>query len=681
MRIDQLPVASSVINTDTLPVNQGGATSQVSIGNLTNSIRDDVYGAPLTASTSSAMTDQTRVYVYTGTTGGGFTNGHWYYYNGSAWTDGGVYNSSAVQTDTTLTLVGVPADAAAVGGELTDLKSALKETIGYELLNLFENVTSYKSLNGTTKNVALTGCTASSDGKEITLTASAATVRFGSAGRPGDTFDSWGHGYPIPCHGKAKLHFIVSNPAFHKNYVTFWGSTGVCISATSVQTDDFVLDIPVDAYYCSLRIDKTDATTGTSYTFSVRVYEEPVETESVNDKILGIKSDLSYFEKVEYSVAGGYLSSNGSVIDPSATQMEVFSDFIPADKNDIFELLLANGSSVAMWAAYAEYDKNLQFIARNNLINATYSSTSVRFTVQDANTKFIAITYRTYGTIAATLRTLKNAGILYDKVGDLKTIPFTESNVKAINHRGFNSIAPENTLPAFVLSSQHGYKYVETDVSLTSDGVAVLLHDATINRTARNADGSSISSTVNISDITYAQALEYDFGIYKGTAYAGTKIPTLAEFFKLCKRMNLRPYVELKNTATYTQEQITSFVSLAKSYGMLLKTTWISFSITYLQYVLSADSGARVGYVADGAYSTKISEAVSLMTSTNDVFLDAYAGNIATSNIEACITNNLPVELWTVNANSAIAGIHDYVTGITTDYADVNYILYYSQYC
>lgn len=118
MRIDQLPVASSATNLNTLPLNIDGVTEQISVGNLSNAIRDDVYGAPLTASTSSAMTDQTRVYVYTGTTSGNYTNGHWYYYNGSAWTDGGVYNSSAVTTDTTLTLSGVPADAKATGNRL-----------------------------------------------------------------------------------------------------------------------------------------------------------------------------------------------------------------------------------------------------------------------------------------------------------------------------------------------------------------------------------------------------------------------------------------------------------------------------------------------------------------------------------------------------------------------------------
>lgn len=85
------------------------------------------YGAPLTAATAAAMTDTSRVYVYTGTTGGGFTNGHWYYWNGSAWTDGGVYNSTAFETDPTLTIAGAAADAKAAGDAVGDLKSAYND--------------------------------------------------------------------------------------------------------------------------------------------------------------------------------------------------------------------------------------------------------------------------------------------------------------------------------------------------------------------------------------------------------------------------------------------------------------------------------------------------------------------------------------------------------------------------
>lgn len=72
------------------------------------------YGSPLVASTAAEMTDQTRVYVYTGSESG-YTAGNWYYWNGSAWTSGGVYNATAVSTDTTLSVAGKAADAKATG--------------------------------------------------------------------------------------------------------------------------------------------------------------------------------------------------------------------------------------------------------------------------------------------------------------------------------------------------------------------------------------------------------------------------------------------------------------------------------------------------------------------------------------------------------------------------------------
>ena len=106
--------------------------------------------------------------------------------------------------------------------------------------------------------------------------------------------------------------------------------------------------------------------------------------------------------------------------------------------------------------------------------------------------------------------------------------PIGEAFVKSVNHRGYGD-APENTLPAFIMSCKKGFEYVECDVALTSDGIPVLLHDDTINRTARNADGSQLSEDVNIKDITYAQAVSYDYGLWKSTEYAGTQIPTFAE--------------------------------------------------------------------------------------------------------------------------------------------------------
>lgn len=79
-------------------------------------------GGPNVAATVSDMTDTQKVYVYTGSETG-YTAGNWYYYNGSAWVSGGVYNSTAVETDPTLTISGAPADAKATGDEINGLKS------------------------------------------------------------------------------------------------------------------------------------------------------------------------------------------------------------------------------------------------------------------------------------------------------------------------------------------------------------------------------------------------------------------------------------------------------------------------------------------------------------------------------------------------------------------------------
>ena len=81
-------------------------------------------GSPLTASTISEMTNQNKIYVYTGSEDG-YTFGNWYYYDGSAWTSGGIYNSTAFETDSELLYTGQAADAKATGDKLSELKDDL----------------------------------------------------------------------------------------------------------------------------------------------------------------------------------------------------------------------------------------------------------------------------------------------------------------------------------------------------------------------------------------------------------------------------------------------------------------------------------------------------------------------------------------------------------------------------
>lgn len=257
--------------------------------------------------------------------------------------------------------------------------------------------------------------------------------------------------------------------------------------------------------------------------------------------------------------------------------------------------------------------------------------------------------------------------------GDGATVATVDNcNIKSVNHRGFYS-APENTIPAYILSKQNGYKYVECDVSFTSDNVAVLLHDATIDRTS---DGSG-----KITEMTYSEALRYDYGSWKSEAYAGTHIPTLEEFLLTCRGLGLHPYIELK-PGSYTKEQILAIVGLVKATGMKGNVTYISFTLSYLSYVKEADSNARLGYLIEPITSEALENAATLKTDTNEVFMDTNYGKVTDEIIQMCIDADIPLEVYTVNDPEKIKAMHPYITGLTTDSQSLEKILYdkYSVY-
>ncbi len=95
-------------------------------------------------------------------------------------------------------------------------------------------------------------------------------------------------------------------------------------------------------------------------------------------------------------------------------------------------------------------------------------------------------------------------------------------------HQGVSTEAPGNTMPSFKMAVEQGYGAIELDPSVTKDGVVVVLHDKTLNRTCR-LNGKELDKEVEISSITYAELLQYDAGVYKGEQFKGTVVPTLKE--------------------------------------------------------------------------------------------------------------------------------------------------------
>lgn len=97
-----------------------------------------------------------------------------------------------------------------------------------------------------------------------------------------------------------------------------------------------------------------------------------------------------------------------------------------------------------------------------------------------------------------------------------------------VAHRGASEQFPENTLAALRAAVAQQAHVVEFDVWQTKDGAWVLLHDATLDRTT-DATAKLGRKDVRVDQCTLAEVRSLDAGAWKGKAFAGEKVPTLAE--------------------------------------------------------------------------------------------------------------------------------------------------------
>lgn len=94
-------------------------------------------------------------------------------------------------------------------------------------------------------------------------------------------------------------------------------------------------------------------------------------------------------------------------------------------------------------------------------------------------------------------------------------------------HRGVSTERPENTISAFRAAVEQGYDLIELDPKFTLDDKCVVLHDRTLMRTARDAQGAPVNAA--IAEITLDEARSYEYGSWFAPEYAGEPLPLLEE--------------------------------------------------------------------------------------------------------------------------------------------------------
>lgn len=153
--------------------------------------------------------------------------------------------------------------------------------------------------------------------------------------------------------------------------------------------------------------------------------------------------------------------------------------------------------------------------------------------------------------VLAALLALVLAGLLaLAAVASAKPAPADEQ-VLNVGHRGASGLAPEHTFAAYDLALKQGADYIEQDLQQASDGTLVVIHDTTLDRTAR---GPAENCTGLVSEKTLEQLKTCEVGSWFNEKYpelareeyVALQIPTLEEVLRRY-RHRTNYYIENKN--------------------------------------------------------------------------------------------------------------------------------------
>lgn len=216
---------------------------------------------------------------------------------------------------------------------------------------------------------------------------------------------------------------------------------------------------------------------------------------------------------------------------------------------------------------------------------------------------------------------------------------------KIVGHRGAAAVEPENTLRSFRRALADGAELLECDVHLSRDGVAVIMHDETIDRTA--ADWSPRRSGA-LAQLTRA---ELDDVVLD----EGERIPNLADLLDLLEEAGedaVPVYVEVKAVAA--AEEVAR--QLVERYGDRPGTfskspvMVISFHPEALAAVHAAAPGIPFAYIVHEVHDSTMAT----VTSLHAQCLSIRLSKATAEQVRVAHDAGLVVNVWTANTDEQL---------------------------
>jgi glycerophosphoryl diester phosphodiesterase len=177
-------------------------------------------------------------------------------------------------------------------------------------------------------------------------------------------------------------------------------------------------------------------------------------------------------------------------------------------------------------------------------------------------------------------------------------------NLEIIAHRGFPSQAPENTLASFQAALEQGANSVEFDLQLTADGVPIIFHDQTLERTT-NGQGK-------VGDKTLLELSDLDAGSWFAPAFAQERISTLANALPVLAQFPQYLYLDVKPHCLWSDQQVEYLITLLSEYNLQKRAVITSFNDQFLQQFRKLSPDFSIGHIVANldSYQQQLERAV-----------------------------------------------------------------------